>query len=166
MPDENSDARKKLWTMISKHRFAMMTSRQGDTLRSRPMTTIDREGETLWFFAKADSAVAEALERTPQVCLSYSDGASHDFVCVAGDAMIVRDSAKKKELWSPAVQVWMPEGAESPQVVLIEVMPDHAEYWDSSSSKIVHLFSAAKALATGRPPSDVGEHREVPMRRG
>ena len=73
-------------------------------------------------------------------------------------------SAKKKELWNPpAVQAWFPEGADSPQNVLLQVIPDHAEYWDSKSNKLVQLFTMAKALATGTPPRDIGEHRTVPI---
>jgi hypothetical protein len=74
--------------------------------------------------------------------------------------------AKKKELWKPAVQAWFPEGAESPQNVLVKVVPDHAEYWDSKSNKLVQLFTMAKALATGSPPNDIGEHRTVAMPAG
>jgi general stress protein 26 len=155
----------KLWAMIRKHRFAMMTTRHaGNVLRCRPMTTIDREyDDSLWFFAKAESAVVEALASHPQVCLSYADSDDADFVSVAGPAAIVTDVSLKKELWNSMVQAWFPEGAESPSVVLVEVKPDHAEYWDSNSSKLVRLASMAKALTTGKPPRDMGEHRDVPL---
>ena len=162
-PDEA--AREKLWGMIKKYRFAMMTTQEGsDTLRSRPMTTIERDFDgSLWFFAKSDSAAATTLDSHPQVCLSYSDSDAMDFVCVAGPAILVTEIAKKRELWKPAVQAWLPEGAESPQNVLVKVTPDHAEYWDSKSNKLVQLFTLAKALATGTPPRNIGEHRNVAM---
>jgi hypothetical protein len=67
-------------------------------------------------------------------------------------------------LWKPSVQAWFPEGAESPLNVLVKVTPDHAEYWDSKSNKLVQLFTLAKSLATGVPPRDIGEHRHVSMR--
>lgn len=163
--EQNDAAREKLWSMIHKYRFAMMTTQEaGDALRSRPMTTIDRDFDgSLWFFARADSAAVAALETHPQVSLSYSDSGAFDFVAVAGPAEIVTEVAKKKELWKPAVQAWFPEGAESPHNVLIKVLPDHAEYWDSKSNKLVQLFTMAKALATGSPPHDIGEHRTVTM---
>jgi general stress protein 26 len=157
-------AREKLWSMIKKYRFAMMTTQEGGVLRSRPMTTIERDFDgSLWFFAKADSAAVAALTTLPQVCLSYSDSDAFDFVCVAGPAIVVTEVAKKRDLWKPAVQAWFPEGAESPQNVLVKVTPDHAEYWDSKSNKLVQLFTMAKALATGTPPRDIGEHRNVTM---
>jgi general stress protein 26 len=163
--NQDDAAREKLWSMIKKHRFAMMTTQEGsDTLRSRPMTTIERDFDgTLWFFAKANSAAATTLSGHPQVCLSYSDSDALDFVCVAGPAVIVTEVAKKKELWKPSVQAWFPEGADSPQNILVKVTPDHAEYWDSKSNRLVQLFTLAKALATGTPPRAAGEHRNVTM---
>ena len=165
MSDDIDSSRKRLWEMVKKHRFAMMTSMNGEKLRSRPMTTIEREGDTLWFFAQSDSEVINEFEHQPQVCLSYSDASSQDFVSITGKALIVRDVAKKRALWNPMVQAWLPEGAESPHVVLIEVVPDHAEYWDGNSSKLVQIFSYAKALASGKPPHDISEHRDVPLNR-
>ena len=162
---QDDESRGKLWNMIKKYRFAMMATREtsGD-LRSRPMTTIERDYDgSLWFFAKADSAAVQALRAHPEVCLSYSDSDAFDFVSVAGRGNIVTEVTKKKELWKPAVQAWFPEGAESPLNVLVKVTPDHAEYWDSKSNKLVQLFTLAKALATGTPPHDIGEHRDVPM---
>lgn len=163
MTDDNS--REKLWSLIKKYRFAMMTTQEsGEALRSRPMTTIERDFDgSLWFFAKADSAAATTLSVHSEVCLSYSDSDNFDFVCVAGKAVVVADVAKKRELWKPAVQAWFPEGADSPQNVLLHVIPDHAEYWDSKSNKLVQLFTMAKALASGTPPRDIGEHRTVSL---
>jgi general stress protein 26 len=161
---EQDAARGKLWNMIKKYRFAMMTTVEGHALRSRPMTTIDRDFDgSLWFFAKADSAAVGALRAHAEVCLSYSDASEFDFVCVAGPATVVTEVAKKAELWNSAVQAWFPEGAESPLNVLVKVTPDHAEFWDSKSNRLVQLFTLAKALASGVPPRDIGEHRNVPM---
>jgi general stress protein 26 len=157
-------AREKLWSMIKRYRFAMMTTQEGQALRSRPMTTIEREYDgSLWFFARADSTAVAAVASRPQVCLSYGDSDRLDFVAVAGPATVVTDVVRKRELWTPAVQAWFPEGADSPRNVLIKVAPDHAEYWDSTSNRLVQLFSRAKAIATGTTPQDIGEHRNVAM---
>jgi general stress protein 26 len=100
------------------------------------------------------------------VCLSYSDSDNFDFVCVAGPATVFTDVARKRELWKPAVQAWFPEGPGSGENVLVEVTPEHAEYRDSKSNKLTQLFSLASALAGGTVPTDMGEHREVPVGRG
>ena len=160
---EQNCSRDQLWRMIRKYRFAMMTTLDsGGLMRSRPMTTIDRDfDDSLWFFSKSDSAAVAAVAAHAEVCLSYSDSDKFDFVCVVGPAVVVTDVAKKLALWTPAVQAWFPEGAESAHNVLVKVTPEHAEYWDSKSNKLTQLFSMARALATGTPPLGMGEHREV-----
>jgi general stress protein 26 len=165
MHDGNQAVRERLWELIKNHRFAMMTTRRDDdALRSRPMTTIEHaDDESLWFFAKSDSAVADELGHHPQVGLSYSESSKPDFVSVSGEAAIVTDVEKKRALWNRAVQAWFPEGPEATSVILVQVKPQHAEYWDTHSSKLVQLFSYAKAVASGSPPRDIGEHRDVPL---
>jgi general stress protein 26 len=161
----DSTSKKTLDALLKKHRFAMLTTIDADEmLHSRPMTTIERDFDgTLWFFAKADSATASALRSHSSLCASFSEPKDSEFVCVSGEGSLVEDVAKKRELWNSAVQAWFPEGPNSSSNLLIRLNPNHAEYWDSSSSKLVQLFSFAKALMTHRPPSDIGEHREVPM---
>ncbi len=158
-------ARQKLWELIKRHRFAMLTTLEtGGALHSRPMTTIERDYDgSLWFFVKSDAAAVSAVAAHAEVCLSYADPAAKDFVCVSGPAAIVTDVAIKKQMWSAEVQAWLPEGAESPLNLLLKVVPEHAEYWDSGSNKLVQLFSRAKALATGRAVRDGGEHRTVSL---
>jgi hypothetical protein len=36
-----------------------------------------------------------------------------------------------------------------------------AEYWDVNDSKMVQMLKMAKAAVTGKPPTDMGEHRKV-----
>lgn len=74
---DDSVAREKLWSMIKQYRFAMMSTRQADdTLRTRPMTTIERD---------ADGSLWSALQAHPQVCLSR-DGAEHRNVAMPSGA--------------------------------------------------------------------------------
>jgi hypothetical protein len=40
----------------------------------------------------------------------------------------------------------------------------HANFWDVKESKLVQLYEMAKAVVTGKPPTDMGEHGEVRMR--
>jgi general stress protein 26 len=152
----------KLWSMIDKSRFAMFTTIEPNgSLRSRPMTTIqNRFDGSLWFFAKAGTDIVRAVGANPRVSLSYGDSKHADFVAVSGTAKIVTEIAKKQELWTAAVEAWLPEGAEAPSVVLVDVEADHGEYWDSAS-KLVQLFSVARALASSEKPPGQGEHRKL-----
>ncbi|RZK52649.1 MAG: pyridoxamine 5'-phosphate oxidase, partial [Pedobacter sp.] len=46
---------------------------------------------------------------------------------------------------------------EDPNLILIKVTPNAAEYWDSSASKMVVAFKMLKAIVTGDTP-DMGKH--------
>jgi general stress protein 26 len=153
------------WDMIRQYRFAMFTTRdQGDVLRSRPMTTIQKDFDgQLCFFAPADSDVVKAVMRYAQVCLSYGNANESDFVCAAGPAEIDRNAEAKRRLWNSMVQAWFPQGPDADSVVLIRVRVDHAEYWDGRDNKLVQLISMLKAGASGKPPRNMGEHHTVPV---
>jgi general stress protein 26 len=51
-----------------------------------------------------------------------------------------------EELWSPLHRAWFPKGLDDPNIALLQVEVDRAEYWDSPSSKVVQLIGLAKAL--------------------
>ena len=66
-------------------------------------------------------------------------------------------------LWSTLAQAWFPGGADDPDLRVLRVAVDAAEYWDVDTNKMVQLFKMAKAAVTGKPPVDMGEHREVKL---
>ncbi len=162
-------ARDKLWTMIKGIRFAMFTTRHGSNghLHSRPMTTQNKELEaddSLWFFMSKKGDPVDDLKTDPIVNVVYADPGSDTYVSVSGTAAMLEDAAKKKQLWNKIAEAWFPGGPTDPDLALIEVRIVHANYWDVKSSKLVQLFTMAKAAVTGKPPVDLGEHGEVRMR--
>ena len=66
---------------------------------------------------------------------------------------IVRDKQKVHELWSEPLATWFPKGKDDPNIGLIRVHVDKAEYWDSPSSTMVHAYGYVKANLTGEPPT-------------
>ena len=64
-----------------------------------------------------------------------------------------------KELWSPSVKVWFPRGLE-PNLVLLVVRTERAEYWDAPGSAVKRLYGLAKARVTGDTDA-LGEHRKI-----
>jgi general stress protein 26 len=153
----------KLHSLIKDIQFTMMTTVCPDgSLRSRPMATHkdDQFDGTLWFFTNDhDAKVHEILEDT-HVNLSYADPGKNDYVSVSGRATLVKDKAKAKELWNPLYKAWFPDGVDDPQLALIRVDVDRAEYWDSPNSKMVQLAGFVKALVTGEQARG-GEHEKV-----
>ncbi len=155
----DAEAREKVFEMIADAMFAMFgTYDVAGNAHSRPMVAIEREGDVLWFFTRADSRKASELARDPRVTIDYADSGSQNYVSLVGRATVSQDPAKAKELWSEPLRTWFPDGPEDPAVALLRVEIESAEYWDSPSSAMVHAYGYVKARLTGKPPTpgDVG----------
>ena len=120
----------------------------------------DFDGE-LWFASRDGTPKLDEITGHTQVLLAYSEPKSQNYVSVSGTARIVHDKAKVKELWSEPVRVWFPAGPEDPNIALICVKVESAEYWDSPSSTWLYAYGYAKARLTGDAPHDVGENKVV-----
>lgn len=161
---EKQDELKKLGELIKDVRVAMMTTEESDgALRSRPMATQRTVFDgTLWFFTKAESPKVSEVQRDQHVNLSYAKPDDDTYVSITGKAQLVRDVAKQKELWNPFVKAWFQNGPEDPEVALLKVDVEEAEYWDAPSSKMVKLAGVAKSLVTGQQPQ-MGENKKISL---
>jgi general stress protein 26 len=59
-----------------------------------------------------------------------------------------------------AAKAWFPGGPDDPNLQLLQVEVERAEYWDVKANKLVQLIKMGAAAATGKPPR-MGEHRQV-----
>jgi general stress protein 26 len=84
------------------------------------------------------------------VNLSYSNFGKGQYVSINGTARIIQDKHKMKELWTPMLSAWFPEGLDDPNLALICVTVNTAEIWNTPSSKMVQLFGLAKAIMSGK----------------
>lgn len=154
----------KLWHIIKGCRFGMLTTLEDGMLRSRPMTTVQKEfGGTIWFFVPTDSDAAHAIARNEQVCVAYANVDKADFVSLSGTASIITHTGIKEKFWSAMVQAWFPQGAASDDVSMIKMDVSCADYWDSVSNKFVQHYSMASAYVRGSTPKHIGEHRSLKM---
>ena len=158
----SGDDIKKLWGMIKDIGVTMMTTVDDDgTLRSRPMVAQQSEFDgDLWFFTWIDSPKVGEVKEHHQVNLSYADPNSQNYVSISGTAQVVRDKQKVLELWSEPLATWFPKGKDDPNIGLIRVHVEKAEYWDSPSSTMVHAYGYVKAKLTGEPPKP-GDHKKL-----
>ena len=163
MENDNQESIKKLKELVDEVRIAMLCTSQDDQLRSRPMSTaqFDDEGN-IWFFTNEHSGKADEVNESHQICLAYSSPSKNSYISISGTARIVNDWAKMKELYNPAIKAWFPEGLDDPNLALLKVSPSEAEYWDSSSSKMVTLFQMAKAIVSGEK-YDEGQHGKIEL---
>jgi general stress protein 26 len=145
----------KIRELIKDIDFCMLTTtdESGD-LHSRPMSAngeVDDNGD-IWFFTNASSHKVTEIEQLPKVNVSFADPDDQRYVSVSGTAQLVRDRAKIDELWKPEFKMWFPEGKEDPEIALLRVSLEKAEYWDSPSSTIGYVLSFASSLVTGKQP--------------
>ena len=145
-----TDDSRKVAELLQGERFGFLTTITMDgRLTSRPMTLqeVEFDGD-LWFFAERDSNPVQHIAASPEVNVGVGSGGS--WVSLTGDAVVVDDVAKKRELWNSAVEAWFPQGPDGDSVVLIKVEAGSAEYWDSPGGRLATAFSFVKAKVTGR----------------
>jgi general stress protein 26 len=154
-----------LGAQIKGIKIAMLTTVDQDgSLRSRPMGTQDVEFDgDLWFFTADPSGKSEEVKHQQQVNVSYANNGSHNYVSVSGWAMLVHDKARMKEYWNPIYKVWFPQGLDTPDIALMRVTVEKAEYWESPSGKLVQLANFVKAVTTG-DPSLGGKNEKLTLR--
>ena len=153
----------KLKEIVEETRIAMMTTVDDDgTLRSRPLQTLRFSDDgALWFFTSASSPkVAEAAADGWRVNVSYANPAKYDFVSISGRATLSRDRELMKKLWSKWVEVFFPKGIDDPDLALLRIEIEKAEYWDAPGTAVGRLFAATKALITGNPDA-VGDNVKI-----
>lgn len=156
----SADDLAKLWTMIKGIRVAMLTSRDGTHLRSRPMAASQSSFDgTLWFFTRASAHKVDEVEALSQVAISYADPSAENYVSLSGTASLVQDPALIEQYWTPLLKTWFPKGKEDPDVALLRIEVAQAEYWDAPSSTVVHLYGYVKATLTGESPQPGGHDK-------
>ncbi|HEY4246833.1 MAG TPA: pyridoxamine 5'-phosphate oxidase family protein [Lacunisphaera sp.] len=166
-PPTHAESFARLGELIKDINIAMLSTVTDDgTIRSRPMGTqqIDLLDGALWFFTSSESPKADEILHRKQVNLSYSSIEKQRYVSISGQAHLVRDRVKAKELWNPAVKIWFPDGVDDPTLVLLRVDVVAAEYWDSPSSKMVQIYGMAKYALTGNKSSELGENVHLDLR--
>jgi general stress protein 26 len=157
------DDLQKIRELIKDIDFCMLTTvdENGD-LHSRPMSSngdVDDDGD-IWFFTNASSHKVTEIQKLPKVNVSFADPDDQRYISVSGTAQVVRDRAKIDELWKPEFKIWFPEGKGDPEIALLRVNLEKAEYWDSPSSTIGYALSFVSSLVTGKQP-EFGENKKV-----
>lgn len=161
-PDRQA-AESKLWEMIKEIKVAMMTSWDGQEMHSRPMHGYQKEFTgKLYFFTKHNSGKTDEINRYDKINLAYADIKSNTFVSVAGEGRVTTDRALIDQFWNPHASAWFPKGKEDPDLALIEVDAQGAQYWDSTSSSMVYLWQVTTAKLAGREPN-VGQAEKVAL---
>ena len=160
----DTEARQKIWDMIKDIHICLMVTQDGTgRMSSRPMGAQEHDANgDLWYFTEKNSPKIKEIEAFSEVLLSYSEPSDNNYVSIQGRAKIVTDKSKIDELWTEAMSTWFPKGKDDPNIALICVTPQAAEYWDAPSGAIVYAYGYVMSKITGEQPN-VGENRKVNM---
>jgi general stress protein 26 len=128
----------------------MLTTHSGDgALRSRPMAVQEAEFDgNLWFFTGLRSGKHDDLIADTRVNISFCDLKANSFVSLTGRATFINDRHKMKQLWKPILKIWFPEGLDDPNLGLLKVDCQDAEYWDAPAG-VGMALAMAKSYVTG-----------------
>ncbi|MBR0811959.1 pyridoxamine 5'-phosphate oxidase family protein [Bradyrhizobium diazoefficiens] len=161
MANDNAGDVDRAWELMKKIGFAMLVTRDGDKLRARPMSAhLERDANAIFFLTDARNHKDEEIARHPSINLSFADAGSQKYVSLTGTAAVSNDRAKIKELFSTPAKAWW-DSAEDPNIRVLKITPDDAEFWDSPGTVISYVKMAAAAVTNTRP--DIGENRKVSM---
>jgi general stress protein 26 len=151
--------------LVDRAKFGMLTTMTATGKHvSRPMALqeVEFDGD-LWFFVDDASDKVAEIRINPQVNVSFSNDKHSEWTSLSGTAELVHDRAKAEELWSAPLKAWFPDGLDTPGLALLRLHADSAEYWESSSSKVVRLLGAARAAVTRNPDNFPSTNEEVEL---
>ncbi|ALN71311.1 MULTISPECIES: pyridoxamine 5'-phosphate oxidase family protein [unclassified Aureimonas] len=152
----------KFWDMAEDFSTCMVTTRDGNRLRSRPMAPyISRQRGEILFLTDVTSHKVDEVEAESQVALSFVQ--TDEYVAVSGAARVSQDRALIDEIWDDEAEAWMPEGKDGPNVGVLVVSPSQAEIWDVTSNKLTQAWEFAKAYVGQKPQPDTTENVKVSL---
>ncbi|QLY25753.1 pyridoxamine 5'-phosphate oxidase family protein [Bdellovibrio sp. KM01] len=155
---------KKLGDLIRDIKIAMLvTVSGGNSLHSAPLMTqeVDFDG-SLWFIISKASQKASDIHNENRVNVIYSGHSK--YISVTGVAELVDNQPDKvRELWSKAYEVWFPQGPNDPNVQLLRIDIEKAEYWEGHSNPVAKILEFVK-LTTGSRHIKMGNHGELNLR--
>ncbi|MBD0413461.1 pyridoxamine 5'-phosphate oxidase family protein [Oryzicola mucosus] len=127
--------------------FCMLSTKASDgEIASRPMSNngdVEYDGDT-WFFTYEDTKKVREIESDNSVSLTFSGsksllGAPGIFIAIEGDADLIRDKAQFEEHWVKDLEIWFPDGIDTPGIALIKVHATKISYWDGEDSGTVAI---------------------------
>jgi general stress protein 26 len=159
MANDNAANIDRTWELMKKIGFAMLVTRDGEKLRARPMSAyLDRDANAIYLLSDARRHKDDEIARNPNINLSFANAGDQKYVSVTGTAVVSNDRAKIKELFTTPAKAWW-DSAEDPNIRVLKITPDDAEFWDSPGTVISYVKMAAAAVTGTRP--DIGTNRKV-----
>lgn len=138
---------------------AMLTTATEEGLVSRPMKTqeVEFDGD-LWFFTKKETNKYDEILHNQDVNVAY---VGKSYVSVRGVAEVVEDLGKKKELWSKVYEKIMQTSYDDPNVILLKINVEAAEYWEQGNLIKNVLYYYKRMTGQSAKSVDINETIEL-----
>ena len=119
-------------SLINQIDICLFATRGDDgQLHSRPMSNngqVEWDGQS-WFFAPTDGRLVTELRADPAAVAAYRAEEGFAFVSVSGRATIETDPELKERYWLDDLERWFPNGPADPNVALIRLDAEEAQWW-------------------------------------
>jgi general stress protein 26 len=160
--DDESGVGKLAELLKGAHTVMFTTVDDDGTLVSRPMAVQDTEFDgDLWLFALKDSAKVDQIRADAHVGVTYMSNDS--WISIDGHAELVDDRQRIHDYWNPFVQAWFTGGPDDPNVTLIKVVGEQAEWWETSGNRLTSTLKMLRSAVTHKPATDVGDNEKVEL---
>ncbi|MEQ4565832.1 MULTISPECIES: pyridoxamine 5'-phosphate oxidase family protein [Micrococcaceae] len=152
----------KVTDIINGAKIGMVTTvNEQGALVSRPLAVQDvKDDGDMWFFTGLGTSQVAHVRNDPRVNVSF--GKNTEWVSVAGNAEVVTDRQIIRDMWNQTVEAWFPDGPETPEVCLLRVDSESAEYWTSPGGTAATVLQWVKSKVTHSRMS-VGESGTVDL---
>jgi general stress protein 26 len=115
----------------------LSTLTENGEVSSRPMSNngdVEYNGDSYYFTWEKSRMVAD-IERNPKVGLSFQGskrllGGGPFLIAVEGKGENVRDRARFEDHWNKDLEMWFPDGIDTPGIVMIKVRATRIHYWN------------------------------------
>ena len=144
----------KIRQLLKQFPIAFMVTAQHNALTARPIGVVGDHGAfdgSLWFITDRRSRKVEAIESGATTALLFQNDRDGAYLHLTGNAAVVEDPEKLKELYTPVQRTWFPDGVDDPHMTLLRFDAKEASYWDGHASVVRLAFAFAKSIVTGAP---------------
>lgn len=156
----------KISRLIKGIKSSMLTTVSDDgVLHSRPMMhrELDEDGN-LWFMTGKSTGKIVSILHDAHVNVGFAEEKTSRYVSLSGRAELVNEPERIRKYWSVFDKAFWPAGPSDPDIVLLKVHVESAEFWDSPDSKVAQAFKFASAILTGEHyKSSPGENQRFEL---
>lgn len=159
---KNEEKKKILADILEDNDVVLFTTQSLDgKLVTRPMSfqKAELDGD-IWFLTDKNSAKYKEIEANPNVNVGVFD---KSYASISGTAEIVNDNELKKKFWNDFYEKLFDTKYDDPNLVLIKVNAESAEYWETSNftKSVANFFKKVVKDDDVKEENDVNESVEL-----